>query len=72
MLRWMRTSKRFNSNPDRVAKDADCIMFFDSYWPQSSPPISGLSQLEVLRGIALDPSDAFDATAILDEYGGQP
>jgi hypothetical protein len=51
---WL-TNKRFGSDAERMAKDADCIRFFEAYWPEPSASVSGLSQFEQLRQIALDP-----------------
>lgn len=55
MLQGLITSKRFSSESERMAKDADCIRFFETYWPHPSASVSGLSQFEQLRRIALDP-----------------
>lgn len=40
----------------RTARDAEVIRFLESYWPQSSSQPAELSQLEILRRIASDPS----------------
>ena len=55
VLRRLHTRKHLNSDPQREAKDAGCIRFFEVYWPDPSRPFPGLSQFEQLRRIALDP-----------------
>ncbi len=50
------TDKRLNSDARiRMAVDADCIRFLESYWPQSPSQPPELSQFEALRRIASDP-----------------
>ena len=41
VLHWLRINKRFSSDPQRMAKDTDCIRFFEAYWPEPSPLASG-------------------------------
>jgi hypothetical protein len=62
---WTRVAlalaRRRGARPDgfagaRTARDAEVIRFLESYWPQPSSQPAELSQLEVLRRIASDPS----------------
>ncbi len=55
MLQRLRIKKRHSSDPQRMAKDIDCIRFFEAYWPNPAQLASGLSQFEHLKRIALDP-----------------